>query len=155
MMNKPSALSAKLFEALTKRCPTCHASGWLCELHTLSPMGHAGCGHGGKPCKCNPERVVGWDGEWQSIIAQPLDKALVYGPFDDGILTFRTGDAVLARQLQADWNHDRLSTVLLSVIPMKEFTGELVKVELVKVERPQQWQITMVEHLLPRGKWQT
>ena len=154
MIKKLSTLSAKLFEALTKRCPTCHASGWVCELHTFSPMGHAGCAHGGKACKCNPESLIGWDEDWPSIIARPFNKPLVYGPFtlDGGILTFRTNDAVLAHQLQADWNHDRLSTVLLRSIPIKEFTGGLVKIELVKVERPQQWQITMVEQMLPRGK---
>ena len=64
MMKKPPAPSAKLYQALTTPCPKCGATGWICELHPLSPMGHDGCGWGGKPCRCNPEAVVGWDEDW-------------------------------------------------------------------------------------------
>ena len=53
--------SAKLFTALTRRCPACAGSGWLCELHTLSPMGHKGCGGVGTSCRCNPEELALWD----------------------------------------------------------------------------------------------
>ena len=65
MMKKPPASSAKLLQLLIKPCPVCGASGWVCELHTLRTMGHDGCGEAGKPCRCNPEAVVGLDDEWQ------------------------------------------------------------------------------------------
>lgn len=61
-----------------------------------------------------------------------------------GGLTFRTGDPALLQRLQADRDNGRASTVyLLSADPIEEFTGRLESVELVKVERPQQWEVVM------------
>ena len=64
MMKKPPATSAKLIQLLTKPCPTCRGSGWVCEVHTLRPMEHDGCAATGKPCRCNPEALMGWDDDW-------------------------------------------------------------------------------------------
>jgi hypothetical protein len=62
-MKKPPAPSAKLRRLLTTPCPVCGASGWVCQSH-LRPMGHDGCREAGKPCRCNPEALVGWDDDW-------------------------------------------------------------------------------------------
>src|SRR5688572_27482092 len=64
MMKKPPASSAKLYQLLTTPCRTCGGIGWVCEWHTLRAVGHDGCGHDGKPCRCNPEAVTGWDDDW-------------------------------------------------------------------------------------------
>ena len=56
---EPPAPGAKLRDILTKRCATCGASGWVCEVHMLRPVGHDGCGWAGIPCRCN--LAVGWD----------------------------------------------------------------------------------------------
>ena len=72
----------------------------------------------------------------------------VYGSFtlERGKLTFRTGDARLTRRLQTDRDNDRNSTVyLLSTSPLQEFTGTLESVKLVKIERPQESEVVMVE----------
>ena len=78
-----------------------------------------------------------------------LDKPLhVYGPFtlERGKLTFLTGDATLLQRLQTDCTVGRMSTVgLLGAGPYREFTGVLESVAHVKVERPQQWEVVMVE----------
>ena len=72
----------------------------------------------------------------------------VHDPFkrEEGRLKFRTGDAALTQRLQADRDQGRDSTVcLLSANPVGEFTGRLECVELVKIDRPQEWQGVMVE----------
>jgi len=78
-----------------------------------------------------------------------LDKPLhVYGAFtlEHGKLTFRTGDAALLQRLQTDCTVGRASTVfLLGADPYREFTGLLESVAHVKVERPQEWEVVMVE----------
>jgi hypothetical protein len=53
--------STALHALLTKACNVCRGSGWVCETHTLRAMGHEGCRHAGKPCRCNPEALAGWD----------------------------------------------------------------------------------------------
>ena len=64
MMKKPAAPSAKLRQILTKPCPICTGSGWVCESHTFCPMGHDACSGAGMPCGCNPEALAGWDELW-------------------------------------------------------------------------------------------
>jgi hypothetical protein len=84
-----------------------------------------------------------------------LDRDNVHGPFklEKGRLTFRTGDAALTQRLQADRAAGRDSTVcLLSAAPVAEFTGRLETVELVKVERPQEWEVVMTEAKGSRGR---
>ena len=85
-----------------------------------------------------------------------LDKPLnAIGPYTlkGGKLTFRTGDAVLPQRLRVDAKQGRVSTVcLLSAAPIEEFVGTLEKVELVKIERPQEWQVVMVEQPAGRRK---
>jgi hypothetical protein len=66
MMKKPTAPSAKLIQLLTKPCPACRGSGWVCGTHSLRPMEHDGCGHAGKPCRCNPEALTWWDDDWMT-----------------------------------------------------------------------------------------
>jgi hypothetical protein len=57
MMKKPPASTAKLYYILTKPCPTCQGTGWVCRVHSLRPMDHDACGRIGKPCRCNPEKL--------------------------------------------------------------------------------------------------
>ena len=72
----------------------------------------------------------------------------VHGPFTlkGGRLTLRTGDPALTQRLAADREQGRDSTVcLLSADPIQEFTGRLESVENVKRERPQQWEVVMIQ----------
>jgi len=72
----------------------------------------------------------------------------VHGPFkrEKSRLTFRTGDPALTQRLERDRAQGRDSTVcLLSASPIEEFTGRLESVMLVKVERPQEWEVLMIE----------
>ena len=64
MMKTPPIPTAKLIQLLTKPCPVCGASGWVCQFHILRPMGHDGCGQPGKACRCNPEAVSVSDEDW-------------------------------------------------------------------------------------------
>ena len=78
-------------------------------------------------------------------IDEPLH---VYGPFtlERGKLTFLTGDAALLQRLQTDCTVGRASTVcLLGADPYREFTGVLESVAHLKLDRPQQWEVVMVE----------
>ena len=57
-----------------------------------------------------------------------------------------TGDGALLQRLQINCTVGRASTVrLLGADPYREFTGVLESVAHVKVERPQQWEVVMVE----------
>jgi len=79
----------------------------------------------------------------------------VHGPFSlqKGRLSFRTGDPALTQRLERDRDQGRPSTVhLLSADPIEEFTGRLENVELVKVERPQEWEVVMTEAKGSRGR---
>ena len=72
----------------------------------------------------------------------------VHGPFklEKGRLTFGTGDPALTQRLLADRDQGRDSTVcLLSADPVEEVTGRLESVDLVKVERPQEWAVVMTK----------
>lgn len=88
------------------------------------------------------------------VVKHRLDKPLhVYGAFtlDRGKLTFQTGDPALTQQLQTDRNAGRASTLcLLDADPSREITGVLESVALVKVDRPQQWRVVMVEQRAAR-----
>jgi hypothetical protein len=68
----------------------------------------------------------------------------VYGayPIEKGRLTFRTGDVAMIQRPEADRTAGRVSTVcLFKSAPYVEFTGSVESAELVKVERPQEWQV--------------
>jgi hypothetical protein len=72
----------------------------------------------------------------------------VHGAFtlEKGRLTFKTGDPALTQRLESDRAAGRPSQVcLLAADPVEEFTGTLVSTKLVKVERPQQWEVVMSE----------
>jgi len=69
----------------------------------------------------------------------------VYGAYtiEKGRLTFRTGDVAMIQRLEADKAAGRISTVcLFKSAPYVEFTGCVERAELVKVERPQEWQVS-------------
>ena len=69
----------------------------------------------------------------------------VYGAYtiEKGRLTFRTGDVAMIQRLEADKAAGRISTVcLLKSDPYVEFPGCVERAELVKVERPQEWQVS-------------
>jgi hypothetical protein len=75
------------------------------------------------------------------------------GPFtlESGRLTFTTGDPAMVQRLTAERARSEPSTVhLLSAEPVKDFTGFLETAELVKPERPQEWQVVMVEQKLQK-----
>ena len=77
----------------------------------------------------------------------------VYGAsaIEKGRVTFRTGDVAMIQRLGADRTAGRVSTVcLFKSDPHVEFTGCVQSVELVKIERPQEWEVVMTEH--PAGK---
>jgi hypothetical protein len=70
----------------------------------------------------------------------------VYGVYaiEKGRLTFRAGDVAIIQRLKADRVAGRVSTVcLLKSDPYVEFTGSVESAELVKVERPQEWQVVI------------
>lgn len=72
----------------------------------------------------------------------------VYGAhtIQKGRLTFRTGNVAMIQRLEIDRAAGRLSTVcLFKSDPYVEFTGCVESAELVKVERPQEWQVVMAE----------
>jgi hypothetical protein len=72
----------------------------------------------------------------------------VYGAFtiEKGRLTFRTGDGAMIQRLEADRAAGRPSTVcLFKSDPYVEFAGCVESVDLVKVGRPQEWQVVMTE----------
>ena len=79
----------------------------------------------------------------------------VHGPFTlkGGRVTFRTGDSALLQRLGIDQRHDRDSgDCLLSADPIQEFTGRLESVENVKRERPQEWEVVMIERAPKRAR---
>ena len=80
-----------------------------------------------------------------------LDKPnYVNRPFtlQGGKLTFMTGDAAMVQRLKADKKAKRASAlVLLSADTTdSEFTGTVERVEILNTDRPQQWQVVVVEH---------
>jgi hypothetical protein len=82
-------------------------------------------------------------GEWPAINSIPRTKSTVPFTLEKGRLTFRTGDPALTKRLQADRAAGRVC--LLGADPPREFTGRLESVKLVKVDRPQQWEVEMRE----------
>jgi len=76
----------------------------------------------------------------------PENRVLGSFKLEKGRLTFRTGDPALTQRLLADRDQGRASTVCLILAdPIEEFTGRLESVDLVKVERPQEWAVVMTE----------
>lgn len=46
-------------EALTRVCPLCKGSGWVCEDHPHLPFMHdPDCGAEGRKCRCNPTAAM-------------------------------------------------------------------------------------------------